>query len=432
MTSAQAATTKVKLSQIVTPAFQSFWQAANSHRYLRHVLKGGRGSAKSTHIALRLIMDMMRYPVSALCVRRVARTLEESVFEQLREAIEILGVGAYWRIMKSPLQLIYTPRGNKIIFRGADDPAKIKSIKMSKFPLAFLWIEELAEFKSDEDVSVIENSVLRAELPDGLHYAIYYSYNPPKRRQSWVNKRYETKVDLPANTYVHHSTYLDNPHIPRAFIEEAENAKNKGKRDKDGISLKYKWEYLGQAIGSGVVPFDNLTFRRITDQEAKGFDNIRQGIDWGYGVDPLAFVRWHYDKTRRRIYALDELYGVKISNREAAEWIKTKGYHTTMTTADSAEPKSVDEMRSHGIRIRGARKGPGSVEYGEKWLDDLEEIVIDPARTPNLAREFESIDYQVDQDGNPRPKLEEVNNHTIDGTRYALEADMRQPGVSFD
>lgn len=365
----------------------------------------------------------MKYQVTTLVVRKVARTLEESVFEQLKEAIDMLGVSMYWRVVKSPLQLIYLPVGNKIIFRGADDPLKIKSIKVSKFPIAFMWIEELAEFKTEEEVSTIENSVLRAELPDGLFYAFYYSYNPPKRKQSWVNKKYESQF-IPANTYVHHSTYLDNPHISKAFIEEAQEVQQKKPQ-------KYEWEYLGKAIGSGVVPFDNLVFRAITDDELRAFDNIRQGIDWGYGVDPFAFVRWHYDKTRRRIYALDEIYGVKLSNREAAEQIKEKAFHPLITVADSAEPKSIDEMKDYGIRIKGAKKGPGSVEYGEKWLDDLEEIVIDPQRTPNLAKEFEDIDYQTDADGNPKAKLEEVNNHTIDATRYAFEGDMKKPGVSF-
>lgn len=422
--------TQVKLSDIVTPRFQSFWRVSNSHKYLRHVLKGGRGSAKSTHIGLKIIKDMMKYPVTTLCVRKVARTLEESVFEQLKEAIEILGVSDYWRVVKSPLQLIYLPVGNKIIFRGADDPLKIKSIKVSKFPIAFMWIEELAEFKTEEEVSTIENSVLRAELPNGLYYAFYYSYNPPKRKQSWVNKKYESQF-ISDNTYVHHSTYLDNPHISKAFKTEAEEVKRKGKLDSDGISQKYKWEYLGKAIGSGVVPFDNLVFRTITDNEIKMFDNIRQGIDWGYGVDPLSFCRWHYDKTRRRLYCLDELYGIKISNREAADWIKSKRYQNDLIIADSAEPKSVDEMKGYGIRIKGAKKGPGSVEYGEKWLDDLEEIIIDPRRTPHTAKEFEDIDYMVDADGNPKAKLEDTNNHSIDQARYALENDMKKPGVSF-
>lgn len=415
---------EVKLSEIVIPKFAPFWQASNSHQYLHHVLKGGRGSGKSSQIGLKLIKDMMKYPVTTLCVRKVGNTLSESVYEQLKEAIEILGVGDYWRITKNPMQLTYKPRGNKIIFRGSDDANKTKSIKMSKFPIAFLWIEELAEFKTEDEVSTIVNSVLRAELPDGLFYAFYYSYNPPKRKQSWVNKKYESQF-IPGNTYVHHSTYLDNPHISVKFIEEAEEVKKKSLQ-------KYEWEYLGKAIGSGLVPFDNLVFRTITDEELKTFDNIRQGIDWGYGVDPLSFGRWHYDKTRRKLYAIDELYGVKISNREAAEWIKKKGYHTDLTIADSAEPKSIDEIKGYGIRIKGARKGPGSVEYGEKWLDDLDEIVIDPHRTPHTVKEFEDIDYQTDQDGNPKAKLEDTNNHSIDQCRYACENDMKKPGVSFD
>jgi PBSX family phage terminase large subunit len=267
---------QIKLSEKVTPHFQSFWKASNSKKYLKHVLKGGRGSAKSTHVAMKLVKDMMKYPVSTLVIRKVGNTLGESVFEQIKEAIEILGVGAYWQVKTSPMQIIYTPRGNKFIFRGADNPNKIKSIKMSKFPLAFLWIEELGEFKTEEEVSTIENSVLRAELPNGLFYAFYYSYNPPKRKQSWVNKKYETQF-IPSNTYIHHSTYLENPFISKAFNEEAEEVKKKNE-------YKYRWEYLGEPIGSGVVPFTNLTFRKITDEELQNFDNIRQGIDWGYCI----------------------------------------------------------------------------------------------------------------------------------------------------
>ena len=405
-----------RISEIINKNFYEFWKTINSDRYLFHVLKGGRASAKSTHIAIWLVLALMKYPVTCLCIRKVGNTLAESVFEQLKEAIDILNVGHVWKIQKSPLQLIYIPRGNKFIFRGADDPSKIKSIKMSKYPIAFVWFEELAEFKTEDEVSTIVNSVLRAELPPGLSYKVIYSYNPPKRKQSWVNKKFETQF-IPNNTYVHHSTYLDNPHISKAFIEEANHVQKKNE-------FKYRWEYLGEPIGSGVVPFSNLTFRTITDTEMKSFDNIRQGIDWGYATDPFSFGRFHYDKTRRRLYILDEYYGVKKSNREVADWIKAKGYNHINITADSAEPKSVDELRSYGIKVIGAKKGPGSVEYGEKWLDDLEEIIIDPKRTPNAAREFENIDYQTDRDGNPKAKLEDKDNHFIDCCRYACELDM--------
>jgi PBSX family phage terminase large subunit len=410
---------KVKMSEKVLPAFNTFWRQCNrkQRRKLYKVLKGGRNSSKSTHIAIRIVWDVMRNPVNALAVRKVAATLETSVFEQLQWAIEYLGVSRYWKINKSPLKLTYLPRGNSILFRGADKPEKIKSIKTSKFPIAILWMEELAEFKTEDEVSTIVNSIVRADLPEGLYYDIYYSYNPPKRKQSWVNKKFDTQF-LPANVWVHKSTYFDNPYVSKEFKEEAEEVKRKNE-------FKYRWEYLGESIGSGVVPFTNLTFRRITDDEIKRFDNIKQGIDWGYAADPFSFGRMHLDKTRRKLYLFGEIYGVKLSNRHVAEQIKKNGWHTTMTIADSAEPKSVDEMKGYGVRIKGAEKGPGSVEYGEKWLDDLDEIIIDPYRCPNTAREFENIDYQTDKDGNIKSKLEDKDNHSIDMTRCACEDDMR-------
>ena len=409
-----------RISEIINENFYEFWRIINSNKYLFHVLKGGRASAKSTHIAIWLVLALMKYPVTCLCIRKVGNTLAESVFEQLKEAIEILNVGHVWKVQKSPLQLVYIPRGNKFIFRGADDPAKIKSIKMSKFPIAFVWFEELAEFKTEDEVSTIVNSVLRAELPPGLSYKVIYSYNPPKRKQSWVNKKFETQF-IPDNTYVYHSTYLDNPHISKAFIEEAEEVKKKNE-------FKYRWEYLGEPIGSGVVPFSNLVFRTITDEEIASFDNIRQGNDFGYATDPMAFVRLHYDKKKRIIYFLDEIYGVKMSIRELATKIKEKGYNDIPITCDSAEPRSIAELREHGIKALKAKKGPGSIEFGENWLDDLEAIVIDNKRTPNIAKEFENIDYQTDKDGNIRPKLEDKDNHSIDATRYALEMDMKTHG----
>ncbi|MEZ2659297.1 PBSX family phage terminase large subunit [Aneurinibacillus aneurinilyticus] len=426
---------KVKMSDIIVPHFKKFWVVSRKKEHLRYVLKGGRGSGKSFHIPLRIVSDIIEYPVSALVMRKVQNTVQKSVFQQIKAATMVMGVSHLFKFTPSKLEITYIPRGNKLYFAGADDPEKLKSIKDAEFPVAILWIEELAEFKTEDEVTTIENSVLREELEGkivseaenrkkkyGFDYSFYYSYNPPKRKQSWVNKKYESAF-VDKNTFVDHSTYLDNPHLSKKFVEEAENVKKKK-------PLKYQWEYEGKAIGSGIVPFANLTFRTITDTEMRVFDNIRQGIDWGYGPDPLAFVRVHYDKTRRRLFFMDEHYGSKISNRKLAEWMKGKGYHSMTSTADSAEPKSIDEMREFGVRIVGAKKGPGSVEFGEKWLDDLEEIIIDPARTPHAAKEFEDIDYQTDADGNPKARLDENNNHAIDATRYACEDLMGKRGAS--
>lgn len=404
------------------------------------MLKGGRGSGKSFHIPMRILLDIMEYPVSALGIRKVQNTILKSVYANFKAAANIMGVRDQFRFVDSKLEITYLGRGNKIYFAGADDPEKIKSIKDADFPLAIVWFEELAEFKSEDEVTTIENSILREELEGKIFsqadrqqaypfdYSFYYSYNPPKRKQSWVNKKYESSM-IDANTYVHHSTYLGNPHLSKKFIEEAENVKK-------NKPLKYRWEYLGEAIGSGVVPFDNLQIEKgsITDEMVASFDNIRNGIDYGYATDPLAFVRWHYDKKKNCIYAIDEIYGVKISNRKLAKGLKERGYQNDRIAAESAEPKSNAELRDElGIpRIYTVKKGPDSVEYGEEWLDDLDAIYIDPLRTPNIAREFENIDYQTDKDGNPLARLEDKDNHTIDATRYAFEEDMRGSTYSFD
>lgn len=413
--------TEVKrLSQLIPSHFHDLWRATKDDSILNIVAKGGRGSGKSSDTAIIIAQLIMRYPVNALILRKIDNTLASSVFEQIKWAINEMQVSHLFQVKVSPMEIIYKPRGNKMIFRGAQNPERIKSLKDARFPFTIAWIEELAEFKTEDEVTTITNSLLRGELDDGLFYKFYYTYNPPKRKQSWVNKKYETSFQ-PDNTFVHHSTYMNNPYIAKEFIKEAEGARERNE-------MRYRWEYLGEAIGSGVVPFNNLQIESIPQDLYDTFDNIRNAVDFGYATDPLAFVRWHYDKKKRIIYAMDEYYGVQISNREFADWLHKKGYQSDDIYADSAEPKSIAELKKeHGIkRIKGVKKGKDSVEYGEQWLDDLQAIVIDQKRTPNIAREFENIDYETDKDGNVKPRLEDKDNHTIDATRYALERDMRQ------
>lgn len=417
-----------KLSDLLPKAFYPLWKAALNEDILHIVAKGGRGSGKSSDIAHILTQLLMRYAVNAVGIRKVDNTIEASIFEQMKWAIHEQGVAHLFKINKSPMRITYLPRGNYMIFRGAQDPTRIKSLKSAEFPFAIGWIEEMAEFKTEDEITTITNSLLRGELDNGLFYKFFYSYNPPKRKQSWVNKKYESSFQ-PENTFVHHSTYKDNPFISKQFIEEAEAAKKRNE-------MRYRWEYLGEAIGSGVVPFDNLEIIKggVTDEMVSTFDNMRNAVDFGYATDPLAFVRWHYDKKRNGIYAIDEYYGVKISNRKLAAHLIASGYQSERIAADSAEPKSIAQLRDelNITRIYGVKKGPDSVEFGEEWLADLDFICIDPLRTPNIAKEFESIDYQTDKDGNPLPRLEDKDNHTIDATRYAFEADMRPASFSFD
>lgn len=408
---------QLKISDLLTPRFYPLYSAWKSNKYTRLVCKGGRGSAKSTNIALILVVDLMQYPVNTICFRKVGETLRKSVYEQIKWAIKFLGVEEYFEYKLSPLEIIYKERGNKFIFMGVDDPQKSKSIKEAQFPVARYWFEELAEFKNEDEVETVLNSIFRGKLEKGLIYKGFFSYNPPKMKHNWVNKKYNYSF-IEKNVYVHHSTYLENPHISEEFIEEAEAVKAKDE-------TKYRLVYMGEPIGNGLVPFPNLEIREIEAIEIAGLEKFRNGVDWGYGVDPLAFVRWGYDKKKGIIYALDEYYGVGLKNRNLANYILSKGYDE-LVMCDSAEPKSIDELKEYDISAWGAKKGAGSVEYGEKWLSDLEAIVIDPKRTPNISREFEMIDYDTDREGNPLPRLCDSNNHTIDATRYAFSNDMKK------
>ena len=225
------------------------------------------------------------------------------------------------------------------------------------------------------------------------------------------------------DTLVHHSTYLTVPPqwLGEQFLVEAEHLK-------EVKPEAYRHEYLGEVTGTGGEVFSNVTLRAITDEEISRFNNLRRGIDWGYAADPFAYNVCHYDKTRRRLYIFREIHKVKLSNRAAADLIKPEAGGARIT-CDSAEPKSIDEVKGYGLRVVGAKKGPDSVEYGVKWLQDLEEIIIDPARCPETAREFSGYELERDREGNFKAGYPDKDNHHIDAVRYACEDDMRRPGV---
>ena len=189
---------------------------------------------------------------------------------------------------------------------------------------------------------------------------------------------------------------------------------------------KYRHDYLGEVTGTGSEVFTNLDIREITDDEIQVFDRLKFGLDFGYAGDPLAFIKANYDKTRRRLFIFDEVYGTRLSNADAVRLIKGINPLNKLVTADSAEPRTINEFKLLGLRITGAKKGPDSVNNGIKFLQDLESIIIDPVRCPNAAREFNDYEIEMDRDGNLRGDFPDKNNHAIDATRYAMERDILQ------
>ena len=408
----------IELKDIIAPSFYGIHNDIKKQKHTYYWLKGGRGSTKSSFVSIEIILGMMK-DSNANCValRKVGLNLKDSVYEQLEWAIKMLGVEQYWLSKLSPLELVYIPTGQRIIFRGADKPKKIKSTKFKSGYCKYIWYEEVDEFNGMEEIRTINQSLMRG----GESFCVFYSYNPPKSQRNWVN----TEVLLPQETrVVHHSTYLTVPKkwLGVQFFLDAEHLE-KTKPD------NYRHEYLGEVTGTGGAVFTNLVIRPIVDEEIERFDNISRGLDWGYASDPLHYTVNHYDSTRRRLYIFYEIQLKSLSNRRAAEMIKAENKNNGLITCDSAEPKSIAEISDYGLRVIGARKGPDSLEYGIKWLQDLEEIIIDPVRCPHTAQEFN--EYELESDGNDgfKAKFPDKNNHSIDAVRYSRESDMKNVRV---
>lgn len=394
------------------------------HRDVKNMLhseywfKGGRGSTKSSFISIEIILGLVRDDqASAVVYRRVGNTIKDSVYEQLVWAIDVLNLGEHFTLRKSPLEIIKTDTGQRIMFRGADDPMKSKSIKLSKGYFKYLWFEELAEFRSMEDIRTIKQSVFRG-VDKGI---TFYSYNPPRTAQSWVNGEALKPRD---DRLVHHSTYLDVPKewLKEAFIAEAEALKATNDR-------AYRNEYLGEVTGTGGNVFENVKVRAITQQEIDSLSYFMQGIDWGWFPDPYQWVRCAYDGRRRKLYILDEYRAVKTGNQDTFLAVKDKLREDEPLIADSAENKSISDYRDYGVYwIRAAVKGPGSVDYSMKWLASLNEIIIEQKCT-HTAKEFLSYEYERNAQGEFVKGYPDADNHAIDAVRYATSILWRRKGV---
>lgn len=400
----------MRLTEAFGPGFYDLYPAVISDEYDEIWCKGGRGSLKSSFVSLAIILGIIKNTgAHALITRRYDNELRDTVFGQYRWAATKLEVDHLFRFMVSPMQAIYTPTGQMILFKGADNPLKLKSIQLGFGYIKYLHVEECDQFGNYDDIRNLIQSIFRGENHKRI---AFYSYNPPKSGRSWVNK--ETKIPK-AGRLVHDSCYLDvNPAwLGDRFIADAEHLKAVNE-------TAYRHEYLGEEVGTGLEIFNNLEIRPIPDEEVKTFDRIRQGLDFGYAIDPAAFERMHYDAKKRRLYIFREVAGIGLSNRVLASML-TPEEKRELTTADSAEPKSIDEMKlDYGLRIQGAKKGAGSVENGINWLADLEKIIIDPVRCPLAAKEFVNYALEINRAGEVISKYPDKENHSLDSCRYAL------------
>ena len=409
---------EIKLSTLIGPAFYDMAHDVFRHGHTHYDLSGGRGSLKSSCVSLLVPLLVINNPGTHACVfRKVANTIRDSVYAQYIWAIGELGMAKYWEAKVSPMELIYKPTGQKIMFRGADDPMKIKSIKVPFGYIAITHFEEKDQFAGRAEIRTILQSTMRG----GETFWNFESYNPPISRDNWANlDSEEQRLDR----LCHKSTYLEAPPewLGEQFLAEAEYVKSINER-------VYRHEYLGEATGNGSEVFENLEIRAITDEEISHFDRIHNGLDWGYFPDPWAFDRMQYDAARRILYIFDEAHANKLGNRETADILLKKGLtREDRITADSAEPKSVGDYNKFGLRCYGAEKGPGSVEYSMKWLQALTKIVIDPYRCPHTKKEFTCYEYERNKDGEIISGYPDANKHHIDAVRYGMEPVWRRPG----
>jgi phage terminase large subunit len=432
-------------ADVIAPSFYNVYRDIRDHLHTEYVFYGGRGSTKSTFVSLVIIYLLLNNPnFHAIALRQVSNTLRDSVYSQFLWAISELGLDDKFRCVTSPLEIEYRPTGQKIYFRGADDPGKIKSIKPPFGYIGVAWFEELDQFHGPEAIRNIEQSAIRG---GDLAY-IFKSFNPPRTLASWANKY----VKIPKVTqYQHSSTYLDVPPewLGKPWIEEAEHLKTVNPK-------AYEHEYLGVANGTGGLVFENVQLRAISDDEIAQFDRVTQGTDWGFFPDPWTWNKVHYDTARMTLYIFDEAREFKKSNLETFK-ILVYDKHVgpeDLLIVDSAEPKSVGDYRQYsadglpaldengkqildsrrqpvmlyGPTVRGAEKGPESVKYSMKWLQSLAAIVIDPQRCPETATEFLEYELEQDPDGNYISEYPDKNNHHIDDVRYATNLIWKRRG----
>ncbi|WP_418544651.1 PBSX family phage terminase large subunit [Hominenteromicrobium sp.] len=435
---ARALLDNIDVKQHIAPCYLPLHEDIKSGQHRFYNLPGGRGSCKSSFVSLEIVDGIQSDPTgqsNAIVFRKVAGTMRDSVFSQIAWAIDMLGVSHLWKATVSPMMYEYRPTGAQILFRGLDDASKLKSIKPRRGTFRFCWFEEFSEISGPNLARNVLQSVMRGQ---GTNPQVFRSFNPPISKANWANQ-FVAEPDAQGITF--HTTYKDIPAewLGESFLYEAE-------RLRDVNPKAYEHEYLGVPTGTGGEVFPNLEIREITDKEIERMGYFYQGLDFGFAVDPAAFLRVSYDRKSDTVFFVDEIYKRHLSNKQLAEEIKKRRYdrgggeyhspilggvyeEKQLITADCAEPKSISDLQAEDLKCIPCHKEPGCVAYRVKWLQHRR-IVIDPKRTPEAYREFVNYSYATDKDGNFLSELPDKDNHTIDACAYALDRLIYRRGVS--
>ena len=415
---------KVNIHKLVGKGYNRFWTFKGRYR----VCKGSRRSKKSKTMALWSIYNLMKYPeANMLVVRKTYRTLKDSCFTELKWAIKRLEVEHLWTVKESPLEMTYIPTGQKIYFRGLDDPLKITSIAVEVGVLSWMWIEEAYEIMSEDDFDTLAESML-GDCPEGLFKQITLTFNPWNEK-IWIKHRFyddivgkdaegnpiykerSNPVSADGDILAITTNYLCNEWLSEADKKVFENMKERNPR-------RYRVAGLGLwGVVEGLV-YENWTERAFTLDEI-GNCKSAVGLDFGYTNDPSAFFVGFIDVKNKKLWVWDEFYEKGMSNRKIHEKIVSMGYAKERMTGDSAEPKSIDELKGLGLRITGAKKGKDSINNGIQWIQDLE-IIIHP-RCVNFLTEISNYTWAVDKFGKKLNTPIDDFNHLMDAMRYALE-----------
>lgn len=409
----QAPMNVINLAKIVGKGYKKFWNFKGRYR----ACKGGRGSKKSCTESLWLIYNIMKYPLAnAVVVRRYFNTHRDSTFAQLKWAINRLGVGKYWKCTINPLEIVYLPTGQKILFRGFDDPQSITSITVEVGHLCWVWMEEAFQIQNEEEFNKLDLSI-RGKVPEGYFKQITFTFNPWSENW-WGKKRFFDVVDEDILAIT--TNYLCNEFLDEEDIRVFEKMKEDNPR-------RYSIEGLGEwGIAEGLIfnnfvveDFDISYVLQKTDRYDRPIYTKLFGLDWGYTA-PTAFCACLADEKNKTIYIYDEIYKRGLLNKDIANILKFKGYDKELIRADNAEPKSLEELRSLGIqRLRPSKKGNDSIRAGILKLQAYK-IIIHPTCN-NTIIEFNNYVWDKDKDGKLLDQPINDYNHIMDAFRYACE-----------